>query len=239
MADTSNKSDPLPAQRAYRTQYEAFWAPLGIRLARLGITANLLSFLNMVASVVGAVVYYFSRSGEWFFLYFSLVFVAIASFFDMIDGSVARGHKTLHPDKPYSQFGAVFDPAMDRFGEAFLILGILVSGYVPPDWALYCFVAMIMASYVRARAESLGMTSCSVGIERKEKVSLLALGTGFEALGLHLTDIGVADVTSYYISYGSVAGNVLLGPLALSVAVVAVLSTWSTIQRLRLAARHL
>ena len=235
-----SESPPLPKERAYRTRYEAFFAPLGYKLDGIGVSANLLSYLNLLFSIFTAIAYY-SVSGvtqSWFWLYLALFLMIVASFFDMIDGSVARAHKVRNPEMANRKFGAVLDPALDRYGEACIVLGILLSGLVPPEWVLFAFIGMIMASYVRAQAENLGMENCSVGIERKEKITLLGIGTGLEAF-LNLLFQYDIDLMLFYPSYDLFGNSFLLGPLALSVATVAILSHIATYQRLRLASKYL
>ena len=233
------ENPPRPAQRAYRKQYEAFFAPLGRKIASLGVSADTLTILNLFFSFLVCVAFVYSSNGQYIFIYIAMGFLIIASFFDMIDGSVARATKEKHPDKPYSKFGAVLDPAIDRYSEAFIILGIMLSGYVPPEFVLFTFVGMIMASYVRARAESLGMTNCSVGIERKEKISLLALGATLEAVMMQLTQAGVFDFTKYFFNYDFFKVSYAIGPLALFTLLVGILSHISTFQRLQLAKKYL
>ncbi len=101
--------------------------------------------------------------------------VLIAGFFDILDGALARGTNRT------SQFGAVLDSTLDRLAEAVLLLGILVlyareqsaAGILVVGVAL---LASPLVSYIRAKAESLGL-ECQVGLfTRAERVIVLALG---------------------------------------------------------------
>ena len=235
----NQENPPLPTQRAYRKQYEAFFAPLGRLIAKFGISANMLTLMNLVFSILVCVAFYYSHDGHYVYIYIAMVLLIVASFFHMIDGSVARATKEKHPDIPYSKFGAVLDPAIDRYSEAFIVLGIMLSGYVPPEFVLFTFVGMIMASYVRARAESLGMTNCSVGIERKEKIFLLGMGATFEALMMQFTQAGIYNFSHFFIFYPYFGFNNYIGPMALFTLLVGILSHISTFQRLQLAKRYL
>ncbi len=101
--------------------------------------------------------------------------VLIAGFFDILDGALARSTNRT------SQFGAVLDSTLDRLAEAVLLLGILVL-YVKGGFIvgiLLVGVALpssLLVSYIRARAESLGL-ECQVGFfTRTERVIVLALG---------------------------------------------------------------
>lgn len=239
----SEKNSQLPEQRAYREQYEAFFAPLGRKIANRGISANFISYLNLVFSIFTTIAFIYSNGGHYLFIYLAIIFLAIASFFDMIDGSVARAHVELNPNSSESEskFGAVLDPAIDRYSEAFIVLGLMLSGYVPPELVFITFVGMMMASYVRARAESISTTSgsFSVGIERKEKITLIAIGALLEALFLQFTQLNIYNFSDFYFPYQSVFGSFSIGPLAIFVLIVGLLSHLSTFQRLKLASKYL
>lgn len=104
--------------------------------------------------------------------------VLFAGLFDMLDGRVARMGNMV------SRFGAFYDSVLDRYSELFTLFGIffylILQGYVV--WAIVAFVALIgsiMVSYVRARAEGLGL-ECKVGLmQRPERVVLTSLGAIF------------------------------------------------------------
>lgn len=110
--------------------------------------------------------------------------VLIAGFLDILDGALARYHSQV------TRFGAVLDSILDRLSEAGLLLAILVffilteqpSFFIVIDRAwltlLVCLALLgsLLVSYIRARAEALGM-ECQVGIfTRAERVIVLALG---------------------------------------------------------------
>lgn len=103
------------------------------------------------------------------------VLVLVAGAFDMLDGPLARAHGRT------TKFGAMLDSSLDRLSEAAILLGILIY-YVNHDgtwetWLPYVtFVGSVMVSYLRARAEGLGL-KCEVGIfTRAERVIVLAIG---------------------------------------------------------------
>jgi len=101
--------------------------------------------------------------------------VLIAGFFDMLDGALARRTNQT------TRFGAVLDSTLDRLSEAVLLFGILVlyAGEQSITGILLVSVALIgslLVSYIRARAEALGL-ECQVGLfTRAERVIVLALG---------------------------------------------------------------
>lgn len=120
-----------------------------------------------------------------------------SSLFDLMDGRLARkGHLS-------STFGAMWDSTLDRYSELVSLFGIClvflrfqpdpsefeVSSSIGPSegfwWGVITFAAMVgsvMVSYVRARAEGLGI-ECKVGLlQRPERVvitSITAILTGY------------------------------------------------------------
>ena len=94
---------------------------------------------------------------------------------DLVDGTLARltGRKT--------RFGAVLDSTIDRLGEAAVLFGLLAlySGLGDTSKVLLVFATMVgsvLTSYIKARAEGVGI-ECNVGIlTRGERVVIMALG---------------------------------------------------------------
>ncbi|MBI2865226.1 MAG: CDP-alcohol phosphatidyltransferase family protein [Chloroflexi bacterium] len=145
-------------------------APLAAMIGKTPVTPNALTVIGFILNVVvGAVL----ATGSQFVGGFLVLF---AGLFDMLDGALARttGKSTT--------FGAFLDSTLDRYSEAVLLFGLLVAATQSKDSTqavLLVFAVMVgsvMVSYVRARAEGLGLR-CEVGIlARPERVILLALG---------------------------------------------------------------
>lgn len=150
-------------------------------LIRVGVTPNFITTTGLVLNIVAAAVFvYAGLAGESSFFYIGLAggIVLFAGLFDMLDGRVARVGGMV------SRFGAFYDSVLDRYSEMFSLFGIVFlfiqKGYF---WsAIVTFVALIgsvMVSYVRARAEGLGI-ECKVGfLQRPERVVLTSLGALF------------------------------------------------------------
>ena len=101
--------------------------------------------------------------------------VLVAGLCDLLDGALARFiNKT-------SKFGALFDSLADRISEAALFFGLLVWYMLGGSamGVMLAFAALIgsfLVSYVRARAEGLGL-ECKVGLfTRPERVIVLIIG---------------------------------------------------------------
>jgi phosphatidylglycerophosphate synthase len=112
--------------------------------------------------------------------------------FDMFDGAIARATGKT------SRFGATLDHVTDRYAECFILVGMIYGGYTPWYWGLFTLFGMLMASFTRAKAESVGgLERCTVGIaERQEKLIILIGGSllhGYvgEALNYAVIIVGV------------------------------------------------
>ena len=103
------------------------------------------------------------------------VVVLVAGVFDMFDGAVARMTNRA------TKFGALFDSVMDRVSEAVVLLGLLWFYLEDGEQlgAVLVYVSIVgstMVSYVRARAEGLGI-ECKGGLmQRPERVASLGIG---------------------------------------------------------------
>lgn len=151
-------------------------------LIKMGVTPNVITTTGLVLNIVAAALFiyagYLAREESFFYVGLGGGVVLFAGLFDMLDGRVARmGNKV-------SRFGAFYDSVLDRYSELFTLFGLffflVLQGYVA--WAIVAFVAFIgsiMVSYVRARAEGLGL-ECKVGLmQRPERVVLTSLGALF------------------------------------------------------------
>ena len=154
-------------------------APVVGWLARSGVTPDAITVLGTLGAVGGAVG--LIATGHLFWGAFTVtVFVLL----DMLDGALARARGGG------SVFGAVLDSVADRAADA-AIFGALVWWFSGPGdnrllvlLALLCLVLGVLTSYVKARAEGVGIP-CDVGlVERPERLILVLVGTGFTGLGI-------------------------------------------------------
>ncbi|SDG59463.1 phosphatidylinositol phosphate synthase [Klenkia brasiliensis] len=155
------------------------WAPVVRTLLRAGVTADTVTLLGTVGAVASAV---FLIGNGW--LWWGAVAVTLFVLLDMLDGALARARGGG------SVFGAVLDSTGDRAADAaiFAALAWWFSGAGDNRmvvWlALTCLVLGVLTSYVKARAEGMGLT-CDVGlVERTERLILVLVGTGFTGIGI-------------------------------------------------------
>ena len=156
-----------------------FWAPVVARLARAGVTPDMVTITGTVGAVASAV---FLIGNGW--LWWGAVAVTAFVLLDMLDGALARARGSG------SVFGAVLDSVGDRAADA-AIFGALVWWFSGDGdnrlivlLALLCLVLGVLTSYIKARAEGVGL-SADVGIvERTERLILVLVGTGFAGIGI-------------------------------------------------------
>lgn len=156
-----------------------FWAPVVRGLVRVGVTADAVTLTGTLGAVASAV--FLIGNGQ---LFWGALAVTVFVLLDMLDGALARARGGG------SVFGAVLDSVGDRAADA-AIFGALVWWFSGAGdnrllvlLALLCLVLGVLTSYIKARAEGVGL-SADVGIvERTERLILVLVGTGFTGLGI-------------------------------------------------------
>jgi CDP-diacylglycerol---glycerol-3-phosphate 3-phosphatidyltransferase len=154
-------------------------APAVRGLARVGVTPDMVTITGTLAAVLGAV--FLIGTGR---LFWGAFVVTLAVLLDLLDGALARARGGG------SVWGAVLDSTGDRAADA-AIFGALAWWYSGRGddrllvlLALICLVLGVLTSYIKARAEGVGL-SCDVGIvERTERLILVLTGTGLTGLGV-------------------------------------------------------
>ena len=147
-------------------------------MIRIGFTPNLVTTIGFVLNIAATIMLLYA-AGEMTestsIVGWSGAVILFAGLFDMMDGRLARiGNMS-------SMFGALWDSTLDRYSELFTLFGIAMY-LILNSWVtggVLTFLAMVgsvMVSYVRARAEGLGI-ECKVGLmQRPERVVLTSLG---------------------------------------------------------------
>jgi CDP-diacylglycerol--glycerol-3-phosphate 3-phosphatidyltransferase len=142
-------------------------------LIKLGLTPNAVTTIGFVLNIGVAVIFIIGgekgNRGDLTYIGWAGALILFAGLFDMLDGQVAR----LGNMK--STFGALYDSVLDRYSEQIMFLGIcyyLVAHhyFLSSIFAFIALMGSMMVSYVRARAEGLGI-ECSGGLmQRPERV---------------------------------------------------------------------
>jgi len=143
--------------------------PLVPILSRLRLKPDTLTLIGLAINGVAA-----AAIATRYLLWAGLL-VLFSGLFDLLDGALARLTNQA------TSFGALLDSVVDRFSEAVLFLGLLVLYLREPSrleivLVFLTLLGSFLISYIRARAEGLGI-QCRIGwFTRAERVVVLALG---------------------------------------------------------------
>src|SRR5437867_1390111 len=144
-------------------------APIARGLHRMGVSANAVTVLGLLLTVVAE---WLVDTGQPAAAVAVLVVGALA---DTLDGQIAKaaGGGT--------KLGAFLDSTFDRVSDATLAGAAVIYGALHTDplmlwFALVALISGSLVSYIRAKAESLGL-SASVGLAPREaRMVLIVLG---------------------------------------------------------------
>lgn len=157
-----------------RTHVAALLMPLARLAGRLGVHPNTITLLGLLLHVGVGIVFGLGH------LRLGGVLLLLVGPVDALDGLLARALNKQ------SLFGSFLDSTLDRLSDAALILGLTAhymrQGASTQVWLLLVsLVAVMTVSYIRARAEAVGLT-CKIGLlTRMERVLLVGI---LSALGL-------------------------------------------------------
>jgi CDP-diacylglycerol--glycerol-3-phosphate 3-phosphatidyltransferase len=154
--------------------------PLVRGLIRAGVTPNTLTTVGALVILASSVAYGLG----W--IQVGGILLLLSGVVDTLDGQVARKGAST------TKFGAFYDSTLDRVGDGASFIGIAAYLLYAPDirWrnaailgCLLGILAALLVSYMRARAEGLGL-ECKVGIaQRAERLLLLGLPTAVVGAG--------------------------------------------------------
>jgi len=170
-----------------RPGFARLFTPVVQALARTPVTPNMITVAGTVGVSASALALF---PIGWLF-----PGAAIATFFvftDMLDGQLARLKGSSGP------WGAFLDSTMDRIGDAAVFGGITIwfirnpADHLLAVVSLFCLACGMCVSYVKARAQSLGL-KCDVGlIERPERMLIGLTSIGLSGLGVpYILPIGM------------------------------------------------
>jgi len=154
-------------------------APVVQLLAKMPVSPNALTWLGFLLTVGTAALIATEH------LLAAGLMVLFAGAFDILDGALARQTNRT------TRFGGILDSTLDRLSDATLLLGILVLFLLAEEqsflfsllakkWSIlvvgFALLVSPLVSYIRARAEAIGL-ECQVGLfTRAERVVVLVLG---------------------------------------------------------------
>lgn len=148
---------------------------IGNNFGSLGLSPTFWSMIGFAFAILSSIFFgltnFFNQQGiEFPSQIFASILLLISGFFDIVDGSVARVMKKS------TTKGAFLDSNFDKISEALIFIGIAIGGLSNPILAMIALSTSILVSYLRARAESLGIELKGVGIgERAERLLILSI----------------------------------------------------------------
>jgi CDP-diacylglycerol---glycerol-3-phosphate 3-phosphatidyltransferase len=163
------------------TGYLRLMEPIAAVLIKLGISANALTTIGTLSTVVGGVAFAFGYMHAGGFI------IGLTAIADALDGIVARrtGQVTV--------FGAFYDSTLDRVADGALLAGIAFFYAANPVHhslpmlavTLVGIIGTYLVSYARARAEALGINAKVGVMQRAERVILLSVPQAFFGLAFN------------------------------------------------------
>lgn len=141
---------------------------LGKIVARTNLTPNALTFIGLGLNIVVAAVI---ASGN---LVLGGVLLLLAGGWDALDGAVARATDQI------TRFGTFLDSTFDRYSDAVVLGGVLIyftrtdAGTLPIVLTYTAIVGSLIISYIRAKAEIIGIRGNVGFAQRLERVIILA-----------------------------------------------------------------
>lgn len=174
-ARSKHKYNPPVINAKVRAGWDKFMSPIGRWLGRTNVNPNALTLAGVIIQIGSALLILEGR------LLLAGVVGVLAGCFDALDGAVAKAQGRT------TKFGAILDSTTDRLGDALVFIPVAWLYGVQPDvdlqdepliaaLALGALVASFLVSYIKARAEGMGL-ECNVGIaERAERLIIMYLG---------------------------------------------------------------
>ena len=159
-------------------------SPIARALVKLGVTANMVTIAGAVGTAFFAVL-----TGFTGWLLPGAAMITVMVIFDSLDGTVAAqsGGGTA--------FGAFLDSTVDRIADWAVLLGVAIYlirlKYFWTLWpqigfwaALVSMMTAFVTSYIRARAQSIGLDAKNGIATRSDRLVIILVGMGLIGMGL-------------------------------------------------------
>jgi len=188
---------------SYREQADTVIKPIAEKMS--WIDPNILSWTSLIFAFLAGVSFYL---GTMYSILLASIFVICNSFFDAMDGRVAKltGKASLKGD--------FLDHVIDRYADIFILTGIAFSPLCRLDIGLLAIIGVLMTSYMGTQAHAVGVGRNYGGVAgRADRLILIILipivyavskiyfSTSFTIFNLEL---GVFDVLMIWFA---IAGN--------------------------------
>ena len=159
----------------FREKITPITTRIGNNFGSLGLSPTFWSMIGFAFAILSSIFFgitnFLNQQGlEFPWQVIASIMLLISGFFDIVDGSVARVMKKT------TTRGAFLDSNFDKVSEALIFIAIAIGGLSNPILAMIALSTSILVSYLRARAESLGIELKGIGVgERAERLLILAI----------------------------------------------------------------
>lgn len=176
-----------------RAPFKKLIAPLAKALISIGLTANAVTVIGTIGTIVVAFV-----TGITGWLFAGAVVLTLLVLADSLDGSIAK------LTTGGTQFGAFLDSTLDRIADWALLAGVIVFFILHADWwydisrsspdyiswvgvgaAMVSMMTSFVTSYARARAESVGFEVKNGIATRADRLVIILVGMAITGLTHH------------------------------------------------------
>ncbi len=199
-------------------------------VVKTGITPDGITIIGFFITIISAVILIIGaetgiRGDTRYITWFGIILLT-AGIFDMLDGQLARKTNKM------TKFGALFDSVIDRYSEMVMFFGItyyLVSYhyFLSGVFAFIAMIGSIMVSYVRARAEGLGV-ECKIGLmQRPERVLTIGISAILYGIISHFT--GTFKIIFDWLPFPFIEN---ISIFTIPIFIMAVLTNYTAFQRL-------
>src|SRR3954470_11464206 len=138
---------------------------------RHGIDADALSYLSIVAALIGAIGFWKSGATRWLLIVAPL-FCYLRLWFNMLDGLVAFAAEKA------SRRGEILNDLPDRVSDIVIFVGIAHSGLMNPFIGYWAAIFAVLTSYVGLFGQALGVPRQFGGVMSKPwRMVGLSVGT--------------------------------------------------------------
>lgn len=186
------------ATNSLRPQATKILDPMARFTANAGISPNVISILSLLFALFAGLLYYYSAFNPMLVLVAGIL-VALNSFFDAIDGPMAR-----YLDIANSK-GDFLDHLIDRYSDVFIITGIFFGVNLDLRIGVMALIGVLLTSYLGTQAQALRLGRYYGGIiGRADRMVLIIFSSiiyylypgtifGFCVLGWMIIVIGVGS----------------------------------------------
>jgi archaetidylinositol phosphate synthase len=165
----------------YRSVADRFITPIAKRM--IGVKPDTLSWLAFAFAVLAGVSFWAAGAYSHHLLLLAFMAILLNAGFDALDGWVARLTGVA------SKRGDFLDHVLDRYADAFIFGGIVLSAYCNITIGLVGLLGVFFTSYMGTQAQALGLDRDYGGIlGRADRLVLLLLATLGQWVWVVVTD---------------------------------------------------